>query len=75
MNDRSEEISDREETFEIPWWLGGDQMCPVCHQRYALELEIRCSGCDGPLCEHCAVTVRETSQMYCYDCLQDAEDS
>jgi hypothetical protein len=37
-----------------PWWLaGGTEECPHCGQRYHLEAERRCAGCDAPSCPHC----------------------
>ena len=37
----------------MPWWLGGEEECPHCHQLYVYELEIRCPECDEPSCPHC----------------------
>jgi hypothetical protein len=36
-----------------PWWLGGEEECPHCHQLYAYEIEVRCPECDEPSCPHC----------------------
>lgn len=37
------------------WWLaGGDEECPHCEARYAYEAEVRCAGCDSPMCPLCA---------------------
>lgn len=58
---------------ELPWWLGGDaaetaEECPHCLATYAVEVEVRCVDCDGPMCPLCAVVVRETTTVRCADC-------
>jgi hypothetical protein len=60
-------------THARPWWLGGDaaetaEECPHCLATYAVEVEVRCLDCDGPMCPLCAVTVRETATLRCLDC-------
>ncbi len=51
------------------WWLeGGELRCPVCLQRYALQVEVRCVECDRGTCPFCAVTVTETREIVCLDC-------
>jgi hypothetical protein len=48
-----------------PWWLeGGDEECPHCGQRYHIEVERRCQGCDCPVCPHCHGTL----DQLCHDC-------
>lgn len=49
-----------------PWWLDGDEDCPHCEQRYALEMEVRCVDCDAPICPFCVVRVR--ARVYCPQC-------
>jgi hypothetical protein len=61
------------EPHRRPWWLGGDaaetaEECRHCLASYAVEVEVRCSDCDGPTCPLCAVTVRETATFRCVDC-------
>jgi hypothetical protein len=50
-----------------PWWLGGDEQCPHCHQVYAYEVEVRCCECDGPSCPHCVTRHAETG-LVCGAC-------
>ena len=54
----------------LPWWAtAGSESCPVCLQRYHLEMEVRCTDCDAPLCPHCAVTVAlQVAGSHCPDC-------
>lgn len=61
-------MQDREP--ELPWWAGGGtERCPVCLQLYAYEVEVRCAGCDAPLCPQCAVEVRASLvTRHCPDC-------
>ena len=61
-----------------PWWLGGDaaetaEECVHCFGTYAVEVEVRCADCDGPMCPLCAVTVRETATFRCVDCAAASE--
>jgi hypothetical protein len=60
-----------------PWWLGGSETCSVCLQVYVLEMEGRCTGCDGPLCPSCMTERREAGVEICVGCEQDdaGEDS
>lgn len=58
---------------ERPWWLGGDaaevaEECPRCLATYAVEVEVRCVDCDGPMCPFCVAVVRETATVRCTDC-------
>ncbi|HEX2163509.1 MAG TPA: hypothetical protein VHM02_06135 [Thermoanaerobaculia bacterium] len=60
-------------TRERPWWLGGDpaevaETCERCLATYAVEVEVRCVDCDGPMCPSCAVVVRETAEVRCHGC-------
>lgn len=57
----------------LPYWLAeGTERCEICSFSYHLEVEVRCVGCDAGVCEHCAVTVRETLEVFCVPC-HDAE--
>ncbi len=42
------------------WVLDEDERCEQCEQTYALELEVRCVICDGPVCPFCVVSLGET---------------
>jgi hypothetical protein len=51
-----------------PRWLqGGDEECPHCGQRYHLEAERRCAGCDAPACAHCV-----SGEALCPECATEA---
>ena len=54
----------------LPWWAsGGDETCPFCLQRYHYHLEVRCTGCDQPLCPSCAARLSiEVVELHCPDC-------
>ena len=53
---------------ELPWWIdGGSQLCSLCLQRYALETEHLCIGCDVPMCFFCAVA-EHGHEITCIDC-------
>lgn len=54
-------------TDVMPWWLGGEEICPHCSGRYAYEVEIRCVDCDRPSCPHCYVIVRK-QELSCREC-------
>lgn len=52
----------------LPWWLQpGDQACPHCGQRYHLEVERQCHGCDAPCCPHC----HGAQDALCRDCVRE----
>jgi hypothetical protein len=56
-----------------PWWLTeGEEECPHCGQLYFLELELRCSACDGPSCPHCKVRLAE-GRIVCPECADGAD--
>jgi hypothetical protein len=48
--------------YTPPWWLGGEERCPVCLQVYVLEMEVRCVNCDGPHCPLCQCTTCEAEE-------------
>lgn len=51
------------------WWLEeGEEACVNCEQPYHLEALVHCIGCDGPVCNHCAVTVTRMHGIYCPAC-------
>ena len=52
-----------------PWWLGGEERCEFCLERYVYEMEVRCVDCDRPSCPVCAVTVTARRERYCPDCV------
>ena len=52
------------------WWLAGDEDCPHCDQRYAVEMEVRCVDCDAPICPFCVMRV--TVHSYCPDCGEES---
>jgi hypothetical protein len=53
-----------------PWWLAdGEEECPHCGQLYFLEVEVRCTHCDGPTCPHCRVRHRE-GHLICPGCVE-----
>ena len=57
------------------YWLSGTEECAHCMQRYVYEAEYRCHACDGAICCHCVVVLRETSEVVCPDChAQPAEE-
>lgn len=53
-----------------PYWLGGDETCSFCLQRYHYEAEYRCVGCDRAVCPQCVVIVRLGS-AWCPECRPD----
>ena len=57
------------ERAQASWILEPDERCEHCGQTYALEVEVRCVACDGPLCPFCVVQVRET--VRCPDCREE----
>lgn len=58
-----------------PYWLTeGTETCSGCTHTYHYEVERRCVGCDRGVCEHCMVKVRETHEVFCPECAQEAED-
>src|SRR5262245_56226420 len=58
----------------LPWWLAdGDEECPHCGHLYVLELEFRCSHCDGPGCPHCKVT-HAAGHVVCPECIERTEE-
>jgi hypothetical protein len=63
-------------TRSAPWWLGGDEECPHCHQLYAYEIEVRCPVCDGPSCPHCVELVeRGIVCVVCRDQREEIEET
>jgi RecJ-like exonuclease len=50
------------------YWLGGEERCPHCLQRYAVAVERHCSACDGPTCPHCVTVVTESLELICPSC-------
>jgi hypothetical protein len=63
-------------TRSTPWWLGGDEECPHCHQLYAYEIEVRCPVCDGPSCPHCVELVeRGIVCVVCRDAREELEEA
>ena len=57
-------------TRALAWWLGeGEEVCPHCGQRYAYEVEIRCTQCDSPACPHCARSAADGS-VACVACIE-----
>ena len=57
------------------WWNEpGTEVCGHCLQRYAYEIEYRCSWCDGPLCPMCVVYIRGTRRPVCPECLKSGEE-
>lgn len=51
-------------TRAAPWWLvGGTEQCPLCLQSYALEVEVRCTGCDRGFCAHCIADVEVREEL------------
>jgi hypothetical protein len=53
------------------WWLGeGDELCSHCGHTYILELEFRCTECDGPSCPNCKV-VHAKEHLICPTCAPD----
>lgn len=52
-----------------PYWLAeGTETCEGCMERYVLQAELRCTGCDGAYCVHCVVVIRATREVYCATC-------
>lgn len=57
------------------WWVeGGTEVCDVCAQRYAYQLEYRCYDCDSPICPVCVITVRQEGRSYCPGCGPGAQE-
>ena len=52
---------------------GGEKQCPHCFGTYVLEQEVRCLGCDGPMCPICVRVVLESQEMWCPDCHGDKD--
>lgn len=57
-----------------PWWLGGEEQCPHCHQLYAYEIEVRCPECDGPSCPQCVMQHVQRG-LVCVVCSESPEDT
>ncbi len=55
-----------------PWWLRGEERCDFCLERYAYEMEVRCVGCDRPVCPVCAVRVQVRRETFCPECAPGA---
>lgn len=51
-----------------PWWLGGEERCDFCLERYVYEMEVRCLHCDRPVCPMCVVTITERRERVCAEC-------
>jgi hypothetical protein len=52
-----------------PYWLEeGDESCEICGVTMAVQVELRCTGCDAGICEQCSVTVHETREVVCVPC-------
>jgi hypothetical protein len=45
------------------------EVCRLCGQFYAYEMERRCANCDGPMCYFCAMT-NEAREIVCCKCEQ-----
>jgi hypothetical protein len=57
-------------TPRTSWWIGeGDEECAHCGALYVLELEFRCTQCDGPTCPHCKIKHAE-GHFVCPDCVE-----
>jgi hypothetical protein len=56
-----------------PWWLGGEETCPVCGQRFVYESRLYCVACDGPLCPHCVERTTEL-EVFCPRCFSEMSD-
>lgn len=65
--------SARDPSFQLPWWLEGDHTCEACLQPYVRETGFRCGHCNHPICPLCIVVVRETGEVLCPGCAQEAE--
>lgn len=51
------------------WWdTPGWELCPSCQGRFNLEVEIRCTYCDSPLCPLCAIEITITPVYACSGC-------
>ena len=54
-----------------PWWLGeGEEECAHCGGSYFVQVEFRCTDCDGPTCPHCKVLHAE-GHFTCPDCVAE----
>lgn len=59
---------------ERPWWLtAGPARCTHCLRSHHIEIGIRCTACDEPVCPFCVVTVRETETLLCPSCEPEAD--
>ena len=61
----------------LPWWATtGDRVCSNCLQRYHYHLEVRCTGCDQPLCPSCASRLSiDVVELHCVDCADTATNA
>lgn len=51
------------------WWnTPGWELCPSCEGRFNLEVEIRCTYCDSPLCPLCVTEVTLVPFYACSGC-------
>lgn len=56
-------------TPQRPYWLGdGEECCEICGVAMAVQVELRCTGCDAGICEHCSLVVHETRDVICVPC-------
>ena len=62
---------------EAPWWTRpGSERCPACLMAYHVEVEYRCTACDGPLCPDCAATrLTAEIELFCTDCERPTADA
>jgi len=54
---------------KLIWCLEeGNEQCEHCLGFYYSENGYFCSECDSPVCQSCAIMIRETNQVICPDC-------
>lgn len=57
-----------------PYWLeDGEEICEICGHTMIVQAEIRCTGCDAGVCEHCSVTIHETHEIVCVPCARPGD--
>ena len=63
---------EKELQAELPWWLEGDEQCPICLQLYAFEIRQLCSRCGEAVCPYCGELEEakfETTTVAAFLCL------
>jgi hypothetical protein len=52
--------------------IGWQEQCPSCLQSYGIDMERRCSHCDGALCSFCIAQIE--ARWVCSACKEAPDD-